>query len=74
MESEGDTNPDGTFSKYSLTEKFPAEAMEPAHRRAAYPTPGEKPAKGKKSSAEQQKKVENEVVEGKVVDARMISS
>jgi small subunit ribosomal protein S1 len=61
MESEGDTNPDlGNVPDGEIS----AEAMNQLIEQ--YPTPGEKPAKGK-TPPPKQKKVENEVVEGKVV-------
>ena len=61
MESEGDTNPDlGNIPDGEIS----AEAMNQLIEQ--YPTPGEKPAKGK-NPAPKPKKVENEVVQGKVV-------
>jgi small subunit ribosomal protein S1 len=61
MESEGDVNPDlGNIPDGEIS----AEAMNQLIEQ--YPTPGEKPAKGK-NPAPKPKKVENEVVEGKVV-------
>jgi small subunit ribosomal protein S1 len=60
MESEGDTNPDlGNIPDGEISAEAMSQLIE------QYPTPGEKPAKGKNPSPK--KKVENEVVEGKVV-------
>jgi small subunit ribosomal protein S1 len=61
MESEGDTNPDlGNIPDGEISAEAMSQLIE------QYPTPGEKPAKGK-NPPPKQKKVENEVVEGKVV-------
>jgi small subunit ribosomal protein S1 len=60
MESEGDTNPDlGNIPEGEISAEAMSQLIE------QYPTPGEKPAKGKNPPPK--KKVENEVVEGKVV-------
>jgi small subunit ribosomal protein S1 len=60
MESEGDTNPDlGNVPEGEISAEAMSQLIE------QYPTPGEKPAKGKNPPPK--KKVENEVVEGKVV-------
>ena len=60
MESEGDTNPDlGNIPDGEISAEAMSQLIE------QYPTPGEKPAKGKNPPPK--KKVENEVVEGKVV-------
>jgi small subunit ribosomal protein S1 len=60
MESEGDTNPDlGNIPDGEISAEAMSQLIE------QYPTPGEKPAKGKNPPPK--KKVENEVVEGNVV-------
>jgi len=60
MESEGDTNPDlGNIPDGEISAEAMSQLIE------QYPTPGEKPAKGKNPPPK--KKVENEVVQGKVV-------
>jgi len=60
MESEGDTNPDlGNIPEGEISAEAMSQLIE------QYPTPGEKPAKSK--NPQPKKKVENEVVEGKVV-------
>ncbi len=61
MESEGDVNPDlGNIPDGEISAEAMSQLIE------QYPTPGEKPAKGK-NPAPKPKKAENEVVEGKVV-------
>jgi small subunit ribosomal protein S1 len=61
MESEGDTNPDlGNIPDGEISAEAMGKLIE------QYPTPGEKAPKGK-APAPPKKKVENEVVEGKVV-------
>ena len=60
MESEGDTNPNlGNVPDGEISAEAMSQLIE------QYPTPGEKPAKGKNPPPK--KRVENEVVEGKVV-------
>jgi small subunit ribosomal protein S1 len=60
MEDEGDINPDlGNTPDGEISAEAMSQLIE------QYPTPGEKPAKGKNPPPK--KKVENEVVEGKVV-------